>query len=191
VRCRSAVLVVFAGAEARTELRGHAERTMNQIIITEHELSGARLTIPFTALGNLGPKHHAVVVGVHRITSELWVAELSRKFGHRLVSIDQWFLDNEKHLAKLIVTPNDGPRSNAEVAQSAIAEVKAKLEDNGKPGYDLIFNNCETFADRHTQGRAENETENKPVLSPQVKRALQAAGVVIATGAVILGKRKL
>lgn len=163
---------------------------MKQIILTEHELSGARLTIPFTALGNMGPKHHAIMVGVHRITNELWVAELSRKFGHRLVSIDQWFQDNEKHLSKLKVTPNDGNRSNADVAQSAIAEVKAKLEDDGQPGYDLIFNNCETFADRHTQGQPENEPTDKPILSPQVQKALQAAGVVIATGAVILSKRK-
>lgn len=163
---------------------------MKQIILTEHELSGSRFTIPFTAFGNMGPKHHAVIVGVHRITNQLWVAELSRKFGHRLVSIDQWFQDNEKYLTKLIVTPNEGTRSNAEVALSAIAEVKAKLEDDGKPGYDLIFNNCETFADRHTQGQPENEPAGKPVLSPQVKRALQAAGVVIATGAVILNKRK-
>lgn len=163
---------------------------MSRIIITEHELSGARLTIPFTRLGNLGPKHHAIVVGVHRITNELWIAELSRKFGHRLVSIDQWFHDNEKYLPRLKVTPNEGPRSNAEVAESAIAEVKAKLENDGKPGYDLIFNNCETFADRHTQGSAEHEADNKPKLSPQVKKTLQAAGVIIATGAVILGKRK-
>lgn len=187
MRC---LVVALAEAEVKPKLRGHAEIIMNQIIITEHELSGARLTIPFTALGNLGPKHHAIVAGVHRITNQLWVAELSRKFGHRLVSIDQWFQDNEKFLSRLKVTPNEGPRSNAEVAQSAIAEVKAKLENDGKPGYDLIFNNCETFADRHTQGQAENEPIDKPKLSPQVKQALQAAGVVIATGAVILGKRK-
>lgn len=162
---------------------------MQQIILTEHKLSGARLTIPFTALGKLGPTHHAVIVGVHRITKQLWVAELSRKFGHRLVSIDEWFSDNEKYLKHLTVTPNEGPRPNAEIAESAIAEVKAKLEDDGKPGYDLIFNNCETFADRHTQGEQGHNEPEKPKLSPQVKQALQAAGVVIATGAVILGKR--
>ena len=159
---------------------------MNQISISEHKLSGSRLTIPFTALGNLGPKHHAIVIGMHRVTGQLWVAELSRKFGHRLVSIDQWFKDNEKYLSQLTISPNKGPRSNSEVAQSAIDEVAEKLEDDGKPGYDLIFNNCETFAERHTQGPTQ-----KAKLSPQVKKALQAAGVVIATGAVILGKRKL
>lgn len=162
---------------------------MSQIVITEHELSGARLTIPFTALGLFGPKHHAVIVGVHRITKQLWVAELSRKFGHRLVSLDQWFEDNKKYLRMLKVTPNKGSRPNAEVAQSAIDEVAAKLEDDGKPGYDLIFNNCETFADRHAEG--EKEKPNKLNLSPQVKKTLQAAGVIIATGAVILGKRKI
>ena len=162
---------------------------MEQLILTEHKLSGARLTIPFTALGNLGPKHHAVIVGVHRVNRQLWVAELSRIFGHRLVSIDDWFSDNENHLKQLKVTPNEGRRPNAEVAQSAVAEVVAKLEDSGKPGYDLIFNNCETFADRHTHGEQDQDEQASPKLSPQVKTALQAAGVVIATGAVILGKQ--
>ena len=159
---------------------------MSQLIIVEHELSGARLTIPFTGLGKLGPKHHAIIVGVHRITGELWVAELSRKFGHRIVSLEQWFADNRKYLSKLKIIPNEGARSNSEVAKSAIKEVLSKLEDDGKPGYDLVFNNCETFADRHTEGK-----QPKTKLSPQVKKTLQAAGVIIATGAVILGKRKI
>ncbi len=157
---------------------------MEKIVLVEHKLSGSRLTIPFTTLGKLGPKHHAIVVGMHRISGQLWVAELSRKFGHRLVSLDQWFTDNEKYLTQLVVTPNLGPRSNEDVARSAINEVVTKLEVDGKPGYDLIFNNCETFADRHTKGHGE-----KRMLSPQVRKVLQAAGVVIATGAVILGKR--
>lgn len=158
---------------------------MDQIVLVEHELSGTRLTIPFTALGKVGPKHHAIIVGVHRISGQLWIAELSRKFGHRLVSLEQWFKDNEKYVPHLKVKPNPGPRSNEEVARGAIEEVAAKLEDDGKPGYDLIFNNCETFANRHTEGE-----EQKVTISPQVKTALQAAGIVIATGAVILGKRR-
>jgi hypothetical protein len=187
VHCRNADRVAAgAEAEASKELRGHAAKIMNQLTIVEHELSGARLTIPFTGLRKLGPKHHAIIVGAHRVTGQLWVAELSRKFGHRLVSLDQWFEDNRKYLAKLKVIPNEGPRSNSEVAQSAIKEVLAKLEDDGKPGYDLVFNNCETFVDRHTEGE-----QPKAKLSPQVKQTLQAAGVIIATGAVILGKRKI
>ena len=157
---------------------------MSQIVLIEHELSGSRLRIPFTPLGNRGPKHHAMIVGIHRVTGKLWVAELSRKFGHRLVELEQWFEDNKKYVAKLVVTPNPGPRSNEDVARSAIAEIEAKREDSGLKGYDLIFNNCETFADRHSAGQ-----EKKLALSPQVKSVLQAAGVVIATGAVIIGKR--
>jgi hypothetical protein len=158
---------------------------MNQIILTEHQLSGARLTVPFTALGKFGPKHHAVIVGLHRVKQELWIAELSRKYGHRLVSLDQWITDNEKYIAHLTVTPNSGSRSNAEVAQSAIEEIHDQETRGSVPKqYDLIFNNCETFVDRHTKG------EDKPKLSPQVSAVLQAAGIVIATGAVILQKQK-
>lgn len=166
---------------------------MSQIVLVEHSLSGARLKIPFTPLGTLGPKHHAVIVGFHRITGKLWVAELSRKFGHRLVELEQWFADNQKHLPQLVVVPNPGPRSNADIARSAIAEIEAKQQDEDVRGYDLIFNNCETFADRHTDGLAEESEDGhaqKPQLSPQVKSVLQAAGVVIATGAVILSKRR-
>ena len=159
---------------------------MSQIVLIEHELSGSRLRIPFTPLGKRGPKHHAVIVGVHRVTGKLWVAELSRKFGHRLVELEQWFQDNKKYLSQLVVIPNPGPRTNEEVARSAIAEIEAKQESGVLKGYDLIFNNCETFADRHSDG------EQKLLkLSPQVKSVLQAAGVVIATGAVILGKRRI
>ncbi len=159
---------------------------MSQILITEHELSGARLTVPFTPLGKLGPKHHAVIVGVHRIDQELWVAELSRKHGHRLVSLEQWIKDNKNYMAHLTVTPNEGPRSNSEVAQSAIDEIASQLGESGEPrNYNVIFNNCETFVDRHLDGE-----QDKPRLSPQVSKALQAAGVVIATGVVILQKHK-
>lgn len=166
---------------------------MSQLVLIEHSLSGARLKIPFTPLGSLGPKHHAMIVGAHRITGKLWVAELSRKFGHRLVELEEWFEDNKKYLSQLVVVPNPGPRSNEEVARSAIAEIRAKQQDNEVKGYDLIFNNCETFADRHIEGVTDEPIDGespKPQLSPQVKSALQAAGVVIATGAVILKKSR-
>jgi len=130
-------------------------------------------------LGDLGPKHHAVVIGFNVEDGLLWVAELSRKFGYRLVSAKQWFEDNQKFLDGLKVTENAGPRSNMEIAQSAVDEVKEKLE--GKTDYNVVLNNCESFADRHTNGKRE--------LSPQVRSAFKAAGIVIAAGAIVLRNR--
>jgi len=146
----------------------------------EHPLSGARLTFPFTPLGKAGPKHHAVVLGVNEDDGELWIAELSRKFGYRLVSAMQWFVDNEKYLAGLQVTPNEGPRNNVDVARSAIDEVIANTEGNGKGKYHIVLNNCESFAQRHSTGKNE--------LSPQVAKVFKTAGYVIAAGVLVLNK---
>lgn len=152
---------------------------MKHFEFEEHPLSGARLTIPFSPLGDMGPKHHAVVIGFNPDDGLLWVAELSRKFGYRLVSAQEWFADNKKFLAGLKVTENAGPRSNVEIARSAVDEVLAKLDD--KADYNVVLNNCENFAERHATGKRE--------LSPQVRSVFKAAGIVIAAGAIVLRNR--
>ena len=153
---------------------------MNKISIVEHALSGARLTIPFTFLGKLGPKHHAIILGANEADDLLWIAELSRKFGYRM--IEQWFRDNSKFLSGLVVTQNNGNRDNFEVAVSAAEEIRQRQSAAESQRYHLVFNNCESFAIRHTEGT------NK--LSPQVAKVLKTAGVVIAAGAVVWQKRK-
>ena len=152
---------------------------MKTIEFREHKLSGARLRIPFTVLGSFGPKHHAMIVGVNEADQHLWVAELSRRFGQRIVPLDKWLEDNEKHVPQLVVSPNEGPLSNIDVAKGAIAEILSHEDSK----YNLVFNNCESFVDRHTKG------EQKSLkLSPQVVKAFKAAGIVIATGAVMLSQ---
>lgn len=152
---------------------------MKNFEFEEHPLSGARLTVPFSLLGAIGPKHHAVVIGFNQADDLLWVAELSRKFGYRLVSAKEWFADNQKYLGGLKIAQNPGPRTNLQVAQSAVDEVLAKSAR--KTDYNVVLNNCESFAERHTNGKRE--------LSPQVRSAFKAAGIVIAAGAIVLGNR--
>ena len=149
---------------------------MNEISITANELTGARITIPFTSLKRFGPKHHAIVLGINDDDGELWIAELSRRFGYRLVSLKQWLEDNQQYLDGLKIERNTGPRANLDVARSAIQEVQENCEWGN--GYDVLFNNCETFVNRQFNG--------KTSLSPQVKRAAQVLGFVIAGGALLL-----
>lgn len=152
---------------------------MQKLTFTENEISGSTIVVPFTALKHLGPKHHAIVIGICESDQKIWIAELSRKHGYRLVSIDQWLKDNAGFLDGARMKPNDGPRSNWEVANSAIQEV-ISAHARGKK-YDVLFNNCETFADRHRTG--------KTSLSPQVKKAVKAMGFVVAGGAFLLKQK--
>lgn len=45
--------------------------------------------------------------------------------------------------------PNQGPNSNAQIAQRALAEVK-----QGNAAYDLVVNNCESFVNRAIHGNS-------------------------------------
>ena len=152
--------------------------SMNELSIAANELTGARVTIPFTALKQFGPKHHAIVLGLNDADGEIWIAELSRRFGYRIVALKQWLDDNREHLKGLKIVPNTGPRTNLDVARSALVEVQQNSDS--EIGYDVLFNNCETFADRQISG--------KTTLSPQVKKAAQVLGFVVAGGALILQK---
>lgn len=148
---------------------------MNELSFNENELTGARVTVPFTALQRFGPKHHAIVIG-QCDNGDVWIAELSRKHGYRLVPLETWLDDNSDYLDGLSIEPNAGPRSNWDVAQGAIDEVIAAAENGSQ--YNVVFNNCETFANRHLSG----ETS----LSPQVKKTFKMLGFVAASGALIL-----
>ena len=153
---------------------------MNNFSFTENELTGSRLVIPFTPLGHFGPKHHAIVLGINDADGEVWIAELSRKHGYRLVALEQWIEDNDDFVDKVEIAPNEGDRSNYEVARSAIDEILAR-EDAGKDSnYDVVLNNCENFVDRHTHGTWK--------LSPQVKKTMKLMGFAIAGGAMIWKK---
>ncbi len=152
-----------------------AKEKMKRIRISEHELSGARITVPFTTLSRVGPKHHAIVVGVDD-DKRLWIAELSRRFGCRLVDWSTWLRDNQRYMRHIDVEPNSGPRQNFEVTQSAVADVVAA--DGKTQRYHVLFNNCESFADRH-QGSCNR-------LSAQVQKSARLLGVVAAAGAFAL-----
>ncbi|MEM9413223.1 MAG: hypothetical protein AAGA30_19090, partial [Planctomycetota bacterium] len=149
-----------------------AKFEIDDLKFIETPYTGARLTVPFTRLQNFGPKHHAIFIGLCD-QGEAWIAELSRRFGHRLVSLTQWLSDNERFVDQIRIHQNTGPLSDQAVARNAIREVK-----NAREQYNLFFNNCENFADRNQIGKTE--------ISPQVKNTLKVLGLVIAGGSIVL-----
>ena len=79
---------------------------MNELSFNENELTGARVTVPFTALQRFGPKHHAIVIG-QCDNGDVWIAELSRKHGYRLVPLETWLDDNSDCLLYTSPSPRD------------------------------------------------------------------------------------
>ncbi len=159
------------------------------VTLREHEYSGARLVVPFTPFKWIGPKHHAIVVGIDERDGRVWIAELSRRFGYRLVTLDRWLGDNRYYQKHLVIEPNRGPRTNSEVARSALSEIKQQQKSKdcqttpqdrlstGSIRYHVVFNNCESFVDRHVTGNHS--------IGSQVKRSLKCAGVLVAGGLMI------
>lgn len=138
--------------------------------LQEHALTATRLVVPFTRLGLLGPKHHALVLGADS-AGELWVAELSHLGGgYRIRPFADFVADNSRYLRQLRLQPNTGVRTNWEIAQSAIAEATA----DQKVRYNLIANNCESFVDRHVHG------ENR--ISSQVANTVRGLATAASVG---------
>lgn len=152
---------------------------MKDFSFSENELTGSRLVVPFTPLKKFGPKHHAIVLGINDEDGDVWIAELSRRHGYRLVSLEQWIDDNDQFIDSVEIAPNTGDRSNYEVAQSAIDEIRSRQKEENSD-YDVVLNNCENFVDRHTHGTWK--------LSPQVRNTMKVMGFAIAGGAMIWKK---
>ncbi|MEJ2060977.1 MAG: hypothetical protein P8Y64_10910 [Gammaproteobacteria bacterium] len=106
-----------------------------------HE-TGSRLIGAITPLGQIGPKHHGVVIGQNVCDGVLYVAE-SQHTGYGLATYDA-FIKRYSENGPIYIAPNDGIYSNVEVAQRALNEI----EQDGTGKYHLISNNCESFANR-------------------------------------------
>ncbi|MGZ5200044.1 MAG: lecithin retinol acyltransferase family protein [Telluria sp.] len=92
-----------------------------------------------------GPKHHALVLGRGAPDGVIYLAELMTH-GYQIATYRD-FHDRYVAFAPIQLVPNVGPKSNAEVAQDALAEIK-----RGGARYDLVANNCESFVNRAVTG---------------------------------------
>jgi len=116
------------------------------------DVTGCRLVGAITKeLGMSGPKHHAVVLGQNAIDGEVYIAELM-KTGYQITTVKD-FQSRYAANGPIHVEANNGPKTNVEVAQRALAESR-----QGNVSYDLVANNCESFVNRAMHGSS-NSTQ--------------------------------
>jgi len=111
--------------------------------LIEHNLTGCRLVGAITKeLGHTGPKHHALILGKHPFSDEIYIIEnMSKEYQ---VSTLQDFANRYAKNGKIVLLPNEGQFNNADVAKRAISEINSRT----KLRYNLIANNCESFVNR-------------------------------------------
>ncbi|MFW8589714.1 lecithin retinol acyltransferase family protein [Glaciecola sp. 2405UD65-10] len=107
------------------------------------DLTGCRLVGAITKeLGHAGPKHHALVLGKHPLSDEIYIIEnMSSQYQ---VTTVRDFVTRYAQNGKIIVLPNEGRFENVDVAKRAISEINSSR----KLRYNLINNNCESFVNR-------------------------------------------
>jgi hypothetical protein len=113
-----------------------------------NELTGSRLIGAVTPLGEIGPKHHGVILGTSIPDNKTYVAE-KRVNGYQITKSED-FAERYKGYGEIRVCPNNGPFSGVEVAKRALDEINA----GGNGRYDLIKNNCESFVNRAMYGKS-------------------------------------
>ena len=145
---------------------------LQQIDVTGSRLIGA-LNL---SLGHTGPKHHAVILGKSISNGNIYIAESMGNGYH--ISTYSNFRTRYAQNGKIKVIPNDGKYDNITVANRAIAEIKK----GGKGVYNLITNNCESFANRAIKNHS---------ISNQVVTALGVFVLIGASFYIVSQSRKL
>jgi hypothetical protein len=131
------------------------------MLIQQIDVTGSRLDGAITKLGMDGPKHHALVLGRGVPDGVIYLAELMTH-GYQIATYRD-FHDRYVAFSPIQLVPNVGPKSNAEVAQDALAEIK-----RGGARYDLIANNCEPLRLQSRRGR--DGSDHLPVEVSRVYR---------------------
>ena len=128
---------------------------MNTLQFYQDELTGSSIVGAITPLGHNGPKHYGVIIGKCNQDGNVYVAESTTE-RYQLTTKDE-FINRYKNNGEIRVFPNNGPFKDVEVAQCALDEVT----QGGDGKYDLITNNCESFANRVTH----KKTTSKQVVN--------------------------
>ncbi len=110
--------------------------------------SGSRLVGAITKFGELGPKHHGLIIGEGAYDGNTYVAE-SMGHGYQYVTIDE-FVSRYKLNGKIKRYQNDCGLSGFEVAKRAVDEIN----NGGNGKYNLVSNNCESFVNRALHGHS-------------------------------------
>ncbi|MBE9396775.1 hypothetical protein IOQ59_05800 [Pontibacterium sp. N1Y112] len=139
------------------------------------DVTGSRIVGPITALGHVGPKHHGIILGKNLEDGHVYVAE-NMHTGYQIATYHD-FCKRYMPNGEIKIAANDGAYSDLTVANRAIEEIKR----GGKGIYNLVANNCESFANRAIHDKS---------ISKQVVHT--AIGIVVVVGAywVIKNARK-
>jgi len=106
------------------------------------DVTGCRAVGAITDIGHVGPKHHGIIIGRHASDNQVYIAE-NMHTGYQLATYDD-FYDRYSINGEIKIFENDGKYDSVSVARRALSEILV----GGKGAYNLITNNCESFANR-------------------------------------------
>lgn len=144
---------------------------LQQIDVTGSRLVGAMNK----DLGHVGPKHHAIILGKNTIDGMVYIAE-NMDVGYQVVTYSD-FCTRYAPNGDIKVLPNEGEFDNVTVANRAISE----FNKGGKGIYNLVTNNCESFANRAMKNHS---------VSDQVVTTLGVLALIAASVYVVAQSRK-
>ena len=137
------------------------------------DVTGCRITGAMTIAGEIGPKHHGLILGRGVIDGVIYIAELVTS-GYQITSVDE-FKSRYWRYGDISLEPVPDQEAGLVVARKALLEIAS----NAKAKYNLITNNCESFVNRASKNTS---------TSTQV---LTAVGVVMLVSAIwVLMKKK-
>lgn len=112
------------------------------IELTQIDVTGCKIIGSITGLDKIGPKHIGIILGLNKSDNQVYIAESM----HNKYQYDTYnnFKDRYSNNGEVAIYENNGKFTNLEVAQRAVAEIS----NGGKAVYNLITNNCESFANR-------------------------------------------
>ena len=84
----------------------------------QNEFTGSKLIGSMPLLGEIGPKHHGIVLGTSAIDNKVYVAE-SMHNGYQFAEYDG-FVEQYKGNSDIQICPNNGELTDVEVARRAL-----------------------------------------------------------------------
>ena len=124
---------------------------MNREIIMKFQqidITGSRIVGTILDFGLAEIKHHGIIIGKNIEDNEIYVAE-SMHYGYQIATIKDFesrYIKNGE--VKILELESD--KSAFDIAQDALNEIFSTT----KKKYHLIFNNCESFANKHIHGHS-------------------------------------
>jgi len=135
--------------------------------IQQIDVTGYRIIGAISELGYVGPKHHGIILGENQDDGQVYIAE-NMHTGFQIATYND-FHSRYSSNGDVTIEANNGKFNDLEVAQRAITEIVK----GSKGVYNLITNNCESFANRAMH----NKSTSKQVFNT-------ALGVIAIVGVV-------